>query len=355
MFQNLTGKFRKELAIDLGTANTLVYVKGRGVIINEPSVVAINTKTEQILAVGREAKDMLGKTPPHIVTTRPLTNGIISDFEVTEKMLRYFIDKVYEDSSLNFLSRPRVVIGAPVDITEVERRAIGDAVINSGAREVWIVEEPMASAIGSRMPIREPIGNLIVEMGGGTCEIAVISLNGITTRKSIKIAGDELNRNIMQYARDVFNLLLGERQAEEIKIKVGSAIEQPEPLEFPMRGRDLLTGLPREIMINDSQVREAMIKSLRVIVDSVKDILEITPPELVADIHERGILLSGGGALMRGFDQLINRAIEIPVRIADDPLTSVVRGLGILLDDENLLHEVAVYPTTARPITTSNV
>lgn len=346
---NFFGKFRKELGIDLGTANTLVYVKGRGVVINEPSVVAVNIKTEQILAVGHEAKDMLGKTPPHIVTTKPLTNGIISDFEVTEKMLRYFVDKVYEDSSLNFLSRPKIVIGAPVDITEVERRAIGDAVMNSGSREVWIVEESMASAIGSRMPVREPIGNLIVEMGGGTCEIAVISLSGITTRKSIKIAGDELNRNIMQYAREVFNLLLGERQAEEIKIKVGSAIDLAEPLMFPMRGRDLLTGLPREVMISDSQVREAMIKSIRVIVDSIKDIIEITPPELVADIHERGILLSGGGALLRGFDQLIHRAIEIPVRIADDPLTSVVRGLGMLLDDEDLLREVAVYPLTLKP------
>jgi rod shape-determining protein MreB len=348
MFENLFNKFRKELGIDLGTANTLVYVKGRGIVINEPSVVAVNTKTEQILAVGHEAKDMLGKTPPHIITTRPLTNGIISDFEVTERMLRYFIDKVYEDSALNFISRPRVVIGAPVDITEVERRAIGDAVSNSGAREVWIVEEPMAAAIGNRMPIREPVGNLIVEMGGGTCEIAVISLSGITTRKSIKIAGDELNRNIVQYARDVFNLLLGERQAEEIKIKVGSAIELKERIEFPMRGRDLLTGLPKEVMINDAQVREAMIKSLRVIVDSIKDILEITPPELVADIHERGILISGGGALMRGIDQLINRAIEIPVRIADDPLTAVVRGTGILLDDDALLREVAIFPLQSK-------
>lgn len=348
MFDRLSGKFRKELGIDLGTANTLVYVKDRGIIINEPSVVAVNTRTEQILAVGHEAKEMLGKTPPHIVTTRPLTGGIISDFEVAEKMLRYFIDKVYENSSLNFLSRPRVIIGAPVDITEVERRAIGDAVMNAGAKEVWIVEEPMAAAIGSRMPISEPVGNLIVEMGGGTCEIAVISLNGIATRKSIKIAGDELNRNIMHYARDVFNLLLGERQAEEIKIKIGSAIETNERMEFPMRGRDLVTGLPREVMINDAQVREAIIKSLRVIVDSIKDILEITPPELVADIHERGILISGGGAHLRGISELINRAIEIPVRIADDPLTSVVRGTGLLLDDEMLLREVAVFPTTHR-------
>lgn len=344
MFNNVFKKFSKEIAIDLGTANTLVYVKGRGIVINEPSVVAINTRTEQILAVGHEAKNMLGKTPPHIVTTRPLTNGIISDFEVAEKMLRYFIDKVYEDSALNFFSRPKVIIGAPVHITEVERRAIGDAVMHAGAKEVWIVEEPMAAAIGCRMPIREAVGNLIVEVGGGTCEIAVISLSGITTAKSIKIAGDELNRNIMQYTRDMFSLLLGERQTEEIKIKIGSAVELPERMEFPMRGRDLVTGLPREAMINDSQVREALIKSLRVIVDSIKDILEVTPPELVADIHERGILLSGGGALLRGFSELIQRALGIPVRIADDPLTAVVRGAGILLDEPELLQEVAVFP-----------
>ncbi len=340
MFDNLKNKFRREIAIDLGTANTLVYVKGRGIIINEPSVVAVNTRTEQILAVGNEAKDMIGKTPPHIVTTRPLTGGIISDFEVAEKMLRYFINRVTEEG-FNFMSRPRVVIGAPMEITEVEKKAIADAVKNAGAKEVWIVEEPMAAAIGSRMPIREPVGNFIVEIGGGTCEIAVISLSGIVLWKSIKIAGDELNRNITQYSRDTFNLLLGERQAEEIKIKIGSAIEQPESIQYPMRGRDLVTGLPKEIMTNDVQVREAIIKSLRVIVDNIKATLEISPPELVADIHERGILLSGGGALLRGFDQLIARATQVPVRIANDPLTAVVRGAGFLLDDQELLEGVA--------------
>lgn len=345
MLDKLFHRFRKELGIDLGTANTLVYVRGRGVVINEPSVVAVNTKTEQILAVGHEAKEMLGKTPPHIITTRPLTHGIISDFEVAEKMLRYFIDKVYEEHTPGFMSRPKVVVGAPVDITEVERRAIADAVIQAGAREVWIVEEPIAAAIGSHMPVREPVGNLLVEIGGGTCEIAVISLSGIATKKSIKIAGDELIRNIIQYARENFNLLLGERQAEEIKIKIGSAIALDETKEFPMRGRDLLTGLPREVMINDIAVREAIIKSLRVLVDSIKDILEITPPELVADIHERGVLLSGGGSLLRGIDQLISRALEIPVRLADDPLTAVARGTGILLDEPDLLAEVAVFST----------
>jgi len=342
MFDSLFNRFRKDLGIDLGTANTLIYVKNRGIVINEPSVVAINTRTEQILAVGNQAKEMVGKTPPHIITPRPLIGGIISDFEVTEKMLRYFIDKINEDEK-NFLSRPRVVIGVPLEITEVERKAVADAATNAGAKEVWVVEEPMAAAIGARMPVREPVGNLIVEIGGGTSEIALISLSGVVNWKSIKIAGDELNRNIVQYARDEFNLLLGERQAEDIKMKIGSAIELSEQLLYPMRGRDLLSGLPKEIMINDSQVREAIIKSLRTIVDNVKSTLETSPPELVADIHERGILISGGGALLRGIDRLIARAAEIPVRIADDPLTSVVRGNGMLLDDYELLKEVAIY------------
>ena len=343
MFNDLLNKFRKDLGIDLGTANTLVYVKGRGIVINEPSVVAVNTRTEQILAVGNEAKDMLGKTPPHIVTTRPLIGGIISDFEVTQKMMEYFVDKIYE-GGLNFITRPRVVIGAPLDITEVERKAISDAAINSGAREVWIVDEPMAAAIGARMPIQDPVGNFIVDIGGGTTDIAVISLSGIVKWKSLKIAGDELNHNIIQYARERFNLLVGERQAEEIKIKIGSAVELSEPMTFPMRGRDLVTGLPKEIMISDVQVRDALTRSLKTIVDNIKATLEITPPELVADIHERGILLSGGGALLRGLDQLIARATEIPVRLADDPLTVVVRGTGILLDEPELLREVAVNP-----------
>lgn len=343
MYKDFFNRFRKDIAIDLGTANTLFYVKGRGIVINEPTVVAVNTRTEQILAVGSEAKDMLGKTPPHIVTTRPLLGGIISDFEVTEKMLSHFVNKIYENNSLNFATRPRVIIGAPSEITEVERKAIADAVVNAGAREVFIVEEAMAAAIGSHMPVREPVGNFVVEIGGGTCEIAVISLSGIVTWKSIKIAGDELNRNIMQYAREHFNLLLGERQAEEIKIKIGSAIELSEPMEFPMRGRDLVSGLPREIMINDSQVREAIVKSLRTIIENIKATLEVAPPELVADIHERGLLLSGGGAILRGLDKLIARATEIPVRIADDSLTAVVRGLAILLDEPEFLADVGVY------------
>jgi rod shape-determining protein MreB len=343
MLNNFFNKFRKDLGIDLGTANTLVYVKGRGIIINEPSVVAVNTRTEQILAVGNEAKEMLGKTPPHIITSRPLSGGIIADFEVTEKMLKHFIDKVHE-GSFSFMTRPRVVVGAPLDITEVERKAVSDALLNSGASEVFIVEEPMAAAIGSRMPVAEPVGNFIVDIGGGTTEIAVISLSGIVKWKSIKIAGDEFNYNISQYAREMFNLLVGERQAEEIKIKIGSAVEMQERMVYPMRGRDMVTGLPKEVMISDAEVREALSRSLRVIVENIKGTLEVTPPELVADIHERGILLTGGGALLRGIDQLIMRATQIPVRIADDPLTAVVRGASILLDDSRLLEEVAVYP-----------
>lgn len=349
MFGKIYDHFRKDVGIDLGTANTLIYVKGRGIIINEPSVVAVNTRTEQILAVGNEAKDMLGKTPPHIITTRPLTGGIISDFEVTEKMLTYYLDKISE-GGFSFITRPRVVIGTPIKITEVEKKAVHDAVINAGAREVWIVDEPMAAALGSRMPIKEPVGNIIVDIGGGTCEIAVISLAGIVLWKSIKIAGDEFNRNIMQYARDEFNLMVGEKQAEEIKIKIGSAIELLEKMEHPMRGRDMITGLPKEVMINDDQVREALSHSLRQIVDNVRGTLEITPPELVADIHERGILITGGGALLRGIDQLITRATKIPVRIADDPLTAIVRGAALLLDDEELLKEVA----TIKPGVKSN-
>jgi rod shape-determining protein MreB len=341
MFSGFLNRFRKDMGVDLGTANTLIYVKDRGIIINEPSIVAVNTRTEQILAVGNEAKEMLGKTPPHILTSRPLMGGVISDFEIAEKMLRYFIDKINEDEK-SLISRPNIIIGVPLEITEVERKAVADAVISAGGKKVWVVEEPMAAAIGSRMPVREPTGNLIVEIGGGTSEIALISLSGIVTWKSIKVAGDELNRNIIQYARDQFNLLLGEKQAEDIKIKIGSAIEMTEAMKYPMRGRDLLTGLPKEIMITDGQVREAMIRSLRLIVENIKLTIENSPPELVADIHERGILLSGGGALLRGVDKLISRATEIPVRIADDPLTSVVRGNGVLFDEPELLKEIAL-------------
>ena len=351
MLQKFLGQFSKDLGIDLGTANTLIYVDEKGIVVNEPSVVSINQRTSQILAVGREAKEMLGKTPPHILTVRPLIKGIISDFEVTEKMLKYFIDKIHQDS-FTFVPRPSVIIGVPLELTEVEQKAVEDAAISAGAREVYLVEEPMLAAIGARQNITDSVGNMIVDIGGGTTEIAVISLSGVVTWKSLPIAGDELNKNIIQYARDNFNLLLGEVVAEQIKIKVGSALEIGEPLEVEMRGRDLLTGLPKEIIVNDSQIRDAMDKSITTITDNIKATLEVTPPELVADIYERGLVLAGGGALLRGLDQLISHEADVPVRIADDPLTCVVRGTGMLLDNPNLLREIAL-PSTSEEYQTS--
>ncbi|MDP3985199.1 MAG: rod shape-determining protein [bacterium] len=341
MFNSLFGKFSRDLGIDLGTANTLVLMRDKGIVINEPSVVALNTRTDQILAVGRAAKEMVGKTPAYIVTCKPLVKGIISDFEVTEKMLKYFIDKVHRDG-FTIVPRPRVIIGVPLEITEVERKAVEDAAYSAGAREVFLVEEPMAAAIGARLPVEDAVGTMIVDIGGGTTEIAVISLSGVVTWKSIPAAGEDMNKQIVQYARETFNLLLGERVAETIKMKIGSAMELPEPLEMEMRGRDMLTGLPKEIIVNDSQIREALAKSVRLIVEHIKATLEVTPPELVADIYERGIVLTGGGALLRGIDKVISQAAEIPVRIADDPLTAVVRGTGILLENPELLRIVAL-------------
>lgn len=341
MLKNFFNKFSKEIGIDLGTSKTMVYVKGKGIVIDEPSVVAVNTRTEQILAVGNEAKNMLGKTPPHIEVTKPLSGGIISDYEVAEKMLRYFIEKVHEEG-LGILSRPKVIICVPLEVTEVEIKAVEDAVISAGAKEVFVIQEPMAAAIGARMPIQDPIGNMVVNIGGGNTEVAVISLSGVVNWKSTSIAGDEMNRNIMQYAKEVFNLFIGETQAEQIKIKVGSAMDMGEKTEFPMRGRDVMTGLPKEVMVTDAHIREALKKSVDTIVDLIKTTLEMTPPELTADIHERGILLTGGGSMLKGLDQVISQSADIPVRISDDPLTAVVRGMGILLEDDQLLKEIVL-------------
>ncbi len=346
MWRELLRKFTKQIGIDLGTSNTLLFVKGRGIVVNESSVVAVNRRNGRVLAVGEDARSMMGKTPPHILVTRPLQRGIIADFEVTEKMLRYFFDKVHDDRSL-VVPRPRVIISVPLDVTEVERKAVGDAAMSAGAHDVLVVEEPIAAAIGAGMDISSPLGNMIVNIGGGTTEVAVISLNGVVTAKSISIAGEELNKNIAQYARDVFNLLLGEGIAEQIKIAVGSAVELEEPLQASMRGRDILSGLPREITVNDAQVREALARSVKAIVEQVKGILEVTPPELVADIYQKGIVLTGGGALLRGMDAAITRGTGLPVRVADDPMTAVVRGTGALLDNKLLLEDVA-FPATER-------
>ncbi|HEV8601335.1 MAG TPA: rod shape-determining protein [Patescibacteria group bacterium] len=334
-------KFSKDIGIDLGTANTLVYVKGKGIVINEPSVVAINQKTKQILAIGDEAKRMVGRTPAHIVAHRPLTDGVISDFEITEQMLKYFIEKVSQ-ATLGFLSRPRVVIGIPSGVTEVEKRAVQDAALNAGARLAFLIEEPMAAAIGARLPIQDPTGSMIVDIGGGTAEIAVISLGGIVISRSIRVAGDEMNENIIQFARDEFNLLLGERTAEDVKIKIGSAYPLKEKMKTQIRGRDLVTGLPKEVTVSDEQIRHALQRSVRIIVNNIKTAVEETPPELVADIMEKGITLAGGGALLRGLDKLVADETQMPVTIADDPLTAVVRGTGIVLEDLEALKEVLV-------------
>lgn len=336
IFKELTGKifgnFSKDIGIDLGTANTLVYVKGKGIVINEPSVVAVNKKTGQVLAIGKEAKKMVGKTPSHIVATRPLVDGVVSDFEVTEQMLKYFIDKVHRDSFTLF-PRPRVVIGIPSDVTEVEKRAVIDATMNAGAREAYLIDEPMAAAIGARLPVQDAAGNMIVDIGGGTTDIAVISLGGVVTSRNLRIAGDEMNEDITRYCRDEFNLLIGEKTAEDVKIAIGSACPQKDKLQMPVRGRDLVTGLPKEIIINDEQVREALARSIRIIVNNIKSTIEETPPELLADIMQRGVILAGGGSLIRGLDRLVANQTDMPVRMMEDPLTAVVRGTGIVLED----------------------
>ena len=335
------GSMSKDIGIDLGTANTLLFVRDKGIVINEPSVVAINNRTGQILAVGHEAREMMGKTPGYISTSRPLNKGIISDFEVAEKMLKYFIEKIQSNASI-FSPRPRVVVGVPLDVTEVERKAVEDAVLSAGARDAILVEQPITAAIGARLPVTESVGTMIVDVGGGTTEIAVISLSGVVNWKSLSIAGDELNKNIVQYAREHFNLMLGERVAENIKIRIGSAAPMTEPMTIEMRGRDMMTGLPREVTVTDEQIREALSRSVRNIIENVKSTLELTPPELVADIYERGIILAGGGALLRGLPAAISEAAHIPVRVADDPLTCVARGTGLLLEDEQLLQSIAL-------------
>lgn len=344
MFKKIFGQLSKDMGIDLGTANTLVYVKDQGIVTNEPSLVAVNTRNDKIIAVGDDAKTMLGKTPPHIEIVRPLIDGVISDFEVSEKMIRHFIDKVHRES-FTFVPRPRVMIAIPLDVTEVERKAVEDAVLGAGASEVLLIEEPIAAAVGSGLPILEATASMVVDIGGGTTEIAVISLGGVVSWKSLKLAGDKLNEAIIQYARDKFNILLGEKTAERIKIQIASVLPMEKPLETTMRGRDLLTGLPKEITITDANIREAIAKPIKLIVENIKTTIENTPPELVSDLYERGLVLTGGGALLKGLDTLIAQETKIPVHIADDPLTAVVRGTGKVLDDLENLQEI-ILPST---------
>lgn len=344
MFNRILGAFSKDLGIDLGTCNTRVFSREKGIVIQEPSIVAVNMRTEQIVAVGLDAKDMIGKTPPHIVASRPLVKGVISDFEISEKMLKYFIDKVHAES-FTIIPRPRIVIGVPLETTEVERKAIEDVVMSAGARQVHLVENPMLAAIGARLPVTDSVGTMVVDLGGGKTEIAVLSLGGVVTWKSLPVAGDELNRTITQYAREVFNLLLGDKMAEQVKMRIGSAVPGDAPSQMEMRGRDLITGLPKEITVNDGQIREAMHRSIASIIENIKAALENTPPELVADIYERGIVLTGGTSMLRGLDTLISRQAQIPVRVAEDPMTCAVRGAGALLDQEAVLKDMALPST----------
>ena len=324
-------RFSNDIGIDLGTANTLVYVRGKGIVVNEPSVVAVNEKTGQVVAVGATAKEMLGRTPTHITAVRPLVDGVISDFEVTEEMLAYLMKRASEYLPKRFLG-PRVVVGVPSGVTNVEVRAVRDATRNAGAREVYIVEQPMAGAIGIRLPIHDPVGSMIIDIGGGTTDIAVISLGGIVRSKNLKIAGDRLNNDIVSYIRNEFKILIGETTAEQVKIAVGSVMPS-EPLETTIRGRDLITGLPREVVITDSDIREAMGLSVQTLVEASKEVLETTPPEILSDVMRRGVYLVGGGALIKGLDVLLSETLKIPVSIAEEPLSAVARGAGIILED----------------------
>lgn len=338
---NIFGNLSKDIGIDLGTANTLIYVRGKGIVINEPSVVAINKKTGQILAIGKEAKRMVGKTPSHIVAIRPLVDGVISDFEVTEQMLKYFIEKVHKES-FSLFPRPRVLIGIPSGITEVEKKAVIDAAMNAGAREAYLIDEPMAAAIGARLPVTEAAGNMVVDIGGGTSEIAVISLGGVVISRSLRVAGDEMNEDIIRYCRDEFNLMVGEKTAEDVKIAIGSAYFLKEPMSAPVRGRDLISGLPKEVTVSDEQIRQALSRSIRIIVNNIRTVIEETPPELLSDVMQKGIILAGGGSLIRGLDKLIANQTEMPVRMMEDPLTAVVRGTGIVLEDLETLKNILV-------------
>ena len=340
VFDALWGLFSTDLAIDLGTANTLVYVKGKGILFSEPSVVAIQRDSKgqkSVLAVGREAKEMLGRTPGNIFAIRPMKDGVIADFEITGEMLRYFIAKAHDRKTL---IRPRVVISVPSGITPVEKRAVAESAQSAGAREIYLIEEPMAAAIGAGLPVTEASGNMIVDIGGGQTEVAVISLSGIVTSHSIRVAGDKMDEAILQYVKRKYNLLIGERTAELIKINIGSAYPEENPQSIDVKGRDLVTGIPKTLEINSEEVREALAESINTIIDTVRITLEETPPELAADIVDKGIVLVGGGALLKNLDVLLREVTSLPITIVDNPLSSIVLGAGMVLDNENLLHTV---------------
>jgi len=339
LLDGLLGRFGRDMGVDLGTANTLVYVRGVGIVLREPSVVAKRLEDGQVLAVGEAAKRMIGRTPGDIVATRPLRDGVIADFDTTAQMLQYFIKRAADG---RMWIRPRVVVGIPSGCTEVEKRAVIDATIQAGARDAFLIEEPMAAAIGAGLPVSEPVGSMVVDIGGGTTEVAVIALGGIVTSKSIRVAGDECDEAIIQYARRAYNLLIGERSAEEIKIAIGSAFPDREERSVDVRGRDLVSGLPRTVRMTSSEIREAMAEPVQAIVDAVKQTLERTPPELSADIVDRGIILAGGGALLRGIDRLLAEETGMPVSVTEDPLAAVVLGTGRVLEEIETLKKVLV-------------
>ena len=346
MFRKFLGLLSSDIGIDLGTANTLVYVKDKGIVLREPSVVAVQSGTNNVLAVGDEAKRMLGRTPSNIVAVRPLKDGVIADFEVTEAMLRHFISKVHNG---RVRAKPRVVIAVPAGITEVEKRAVQESAMHAGAREVYLIEEPMAAAIGVGLPVQDPAGNMIVDIGGGTTEVAVISLSGIVFSRSLRVAGDELDKAIVQYLKRSYNLMVGERTAEEIKIKIGSAYPMEQETSAEVKGRDLVTGMPKTRMITSQEVREALLEPITAIVDSVRVALESCPPELSADLVDRGLVLAGGGALLRGLDKLLSEQTGLPVHVAEDPLSAVAEGTGKCLNEIKFLRQVASAP--ARSVT----
>ncbi|MDP4093341.1 MAG: rod shape-determining protein [Bacillota bacterium] len=335
------GLFAKDIGIDLGTANTLVHVKGKGIVVREPSVVAINKNTNEVLAVGDSAKNMIGRTPGNIIAIRPMKDGVIADFDITQSMLKYFIKQAM---SFGVLSKPRVVICVPSGVTEVEKRAVEEATLSAGAKEAYLIEEPMAAAIGANLPVDEPSGSMVVDIGGGTSEVAVISLGGIVTSKSLRVAGDELDESIVHYVKKEYNLMIGERTAEEIKMAIGAAYPKPKEESMEVRGRDLITGLPRNISITSSEIVEALKEPVNAIVDSIKYTLEKTPPELASDIMDRGIMLTGGGALLSGLDILIKQETGMPVSIAEKPLDCVVLGSGKVLDEIETLKKVLIPP-----------
>lgn len=342
MFKKFFNLFSNDLAIDLGTANTLVVAKGRGIVINEPSVVAVHKNSRgqtKILAVGKEAKEMLGRTPGSITAIRPMRDGVIADFEVTQEMLRYFIKKANKEHSI---FRPRIIICIPFGITQVEKRAVKESAQMAGAREVYLIEEPMAAAIGAGLPIMEPVGNMIVDIGGGTTEVAVISLGGIVYSKSVRVAGDKFDESILNYIKRKYSLLIGERTAEEIKMAIGNAYPFEEERVYEVKGRDLIAGAPKTIEVNSEEIRDALADPVSAVADAIKVALERTPPELAADIVDNGIILAGGGALLANLDILIKEKTGLPVALAEDPLTCVVRGSGVALNDLDLLKQVTI-------------